>query len=193
MSGYRLAHLVSSCRRASNHSFSFSRRFIHGSSWWYGTGILHPFQVFLKCFHGSGQCHHIGHTVTNRKSVSSINPCQCALARCESVLWPRVWCTAQCRLPISSVRYTRISQVVHGGAARYVNSEHTVSELVVRRDFTFCFRFSIVSRFCVLLRILPTCLWRDKFRPQLAKVRLLSPKATLDHQLRKKNMRHPQT
>ena len=33
----------------------------------------------------------------------------------------RVWCTARCRLRISSVRYTGNSPIVHGGAARYVN------------------------------------------------------------------------
>ena len=34
-----LEHLASSCRSDFDHSFSFSRRFIHGSGWWNGSGI----------------------------------------------------------------------------------------------------------------------------------------------------------
>ena len=32
-------HLTSSCRSAFDNSFSFSRRFIHGSGWWNGSSI----------------------------------------------------------------------------------------------------------------------------------------------------------
>ena len=36
---FGLEHLASSCRSAFDHSFSFSRRFIHSSGWWNGSGI----------------------------------------------------------------------------------------------------------------------------------------------------------